>query len=196
MEKGVKKLGDILVDAELITEDQLKEALLIQKQNYKPLGEVLMDLNYVTETQLYKALEYLFQVPYINLLETTPEKDALSLINENVAQKHILIPVAATPKTITVVMKDPLNYEAIDDVALLTGREVKIAISPQKDITNAIDRYYSNEGAKKAVEDLSKEFAMMDLSGLAEMVDSQVANAPVVRLVSSIILQAVKSNAQ
>ena len=195
MEKGVKKLGDILVDAELITEDQLKEALLLQKQNYKPLGEVLMDLGYVTETQLYKALEYLFQVPYINLLETTPEKDALSLINENVAQKHILIPVAATPKTITVVMKDPLNYEAIDDVALLTGREVKIAISPQKDITNAIDRYYSNEGAKKAVEDLSKEFAMMDLSGLAEMVDSQVANAPVVRLVNSIILQAVKSNA-
>jgi GSPII_E N-terminal domain. len=150
MEKGVKKLGDILVDAELITEDQLKEALQLQKQNYKPLGELLLDLNYVTENQLYKALEYLFQVPYINLLETTPEKDALSLINENVAQKHTLIPVAATPKTITVVMKDPLNYEAIDDVGLLTGREVKIAISPPKDITNAIDRYYSNEGAKKS----------------------------------------------
>ncbi len=195
MEKGVKKLGDILVDAEIITEDQLKEALLLQKQDHRPLGELLMEMNYVTENQLYKALEYLFQVPYINLLETKPDKEALELITESVAQRHVLIPVAATEKTITVVMKDPLNYEAVDDVGLLTGREVKIAISPQKDITNAIDRYYSNEGAKKAVEDLSKEFAMMDLSGLAEMVDSQVANAPVVRLVNSIILQAVKSGA-
>lgn len=195
MEQGIKKLGEVLVDSELINEDQLNEALLLQKQDYKPLGELLVHLEYITEEQLYKALEYFFQVPYIDLLEVTPQKEALALINEAVAQKHILIPVYLTKKDITVVIKDPLNYEAIDDVNLLTGREVKVAIAPPKDIINAIDRFYSNEGAKKAVEDLSKEFAMLDLSGLAELVDSQVANAPVVRLVNSIILQAIKSGA-
>jgi len=180
MEQGGKRLGEILIDAELITKEQLKETLMLQKMDYKPLGEILLGLNYLTEIQLYKALEYFFQVPYVDLLEVTPETEALALVNEAMALKHMLIPIYATKKTITVVMDDPLDYEAIDDISMLSNREVKIAIAPKKDIRNAIDRYYSNEGAKKAVEDLSKEFAMVDLSGLAELVDSEVSNAPVV----------------
>lgn len=195
MEQGGKRLGEILIDAELITKEQLKEALALQKKDNKPLGEILIDLNYVGESQLYKTLEYFFQVPYIDLVEITPEPAALELVSEVMALKHMLIPIYATNKSITVVMKDPLNYEAIDDIKLLTNREVKIAIAPGKDIKNSIDRYYSNEGAKKAVEDLSKEFAMVDLSGLAELVDSEVSNAPVVRLVNSIISHAIKSGA-
>lgn len=195
MEQGGKRLGEILIDAELITKEQLKEALMLQKQEYKPLGEILLSLNYMTEIQLYKALEYFFQVPYVDLIEVTPEAEALALVNESIALKHMLIPIYVTKKTITVVMNDPLNYEAIDDISLISNREVKIAIAPKKDISNAIDRYYSNEGAKKAVEDLSKEFALVDLSGLAELVDSEVSNAPVVRLVNSIISHAIKIGA-
>src|SRR5665648_216506 len=143
MEQGGKRLGEILIDAELITKEQLNEALVIQKKEYKPLGEILIDLNYVGESQLYKTLEYFFQVPYIDLMEITPEPSALELVSEVMALKHIFIPIYATKKSITVVMKDPLDYEAIDDIKLLTNREVKIAIAPMRDIKNSIDRYYS-----------------------------------------------------
>src|SRR5665647_2690273 len=93
MEQGGKRLGEILIDAELITKEQLKEALAIQKKDNKPLGEILIDLNYVGESQLYKTLEYFFQVPYIDLVEITPEPAALELVSEVMALKHMLIPI-------------------------------------------------------------------------------------------------------
>ena len=70
-----------------------------------------------------------------------------------------------------------------------------MAISPRKDINNAIDRYYGSEIAEKAFEDLQKEYGKLNMAGLSEMTESEVANAPVVRLINSLLQHAIKSNA-
>lgn len=190
-----KKLGEVLVEAELITNDQLEAALEVQKQKKLPLGELLISLGYLTETQLYKSLEYLLRIPYVELVGTNVDPDAILMLSEQSALKHMVIPIRKSGNELTVVMRDPLNYQAIDELRALTGMEIKECIAPESEIKNAIDRYYGNEGAQKAVEELSKEYSLSELSGLAELSDDEVSNAPVVRLVNSMITHAVKSRA-
>lgn len=189
------KLGEILIESELITPEQLDEALEMQKKVHSPLGELLIKQGYISQAQLYKTLEYMLRVPYIDIAATTVDPKATAVINESFALKHMLIPIKKEGNTLTVVMRDPLNYHAVDELRALSGMDVKEAIASEAEIRSAIDRYYSSEGAQKAVEELKKEYNFTELSGLAQISDSEVSNAPVVRLVNSIITQAIKSGA-
>lgn len=190
-----KKLGEILLESEVITAEQLEEGLELSKKRGMILGEALMELGYLDEKTLFKSLEYLYHIPYIDLNETMIEKDAVSLISETLAKKHELIPIKKEKKILTVAMADPLNFYAIDDVKNATGLEPKVVLSPKKDILNAIDRYYGSEIAEKAFEDLKREYSSINLASLSEISASEVANAPVVRLVNSVLQHAAKSNA-
>lgn len=193
--KTRKRLGEVLIEAELITNEQLEATLELQKQKKLPLGELLISLGFLTETQLYKSLEYLLRIPYVELVATTVDPEAVLMLNEQSALKHMTIPIRKNGNELTVVMRDPLNYNSIDELRAMTGMEIKECIAPESDIRNAIDRYYGNEGAQKAVEELSKEYSLSELSGLAELSGDEVSNAPVVRLVNSMITHAVKSRA-
>lgn len=190
-----KNLGEVLIEAEMISKVQLEEALEIQKKNNTSLGKILVGLGYITEIQLNKTLEYILRVPYIDLSNTFIDQKAVMTISENLALKHTLIPFKLEDKILTVAMSDPLNYIALDELRAVTGLVIKECISSTGDIINAIDKYYSNEGAQKAVEELKKEYNFGELNGLAEISNNEVSNAPVVRLVNSIIIQAVKAHA-
>lgn len=190
-----KRLGDILIEAGAITEEQLEEALAVSKENNTVLGATLVDMGYIDEKTLYKGLEYLFRAPYVDLSTVIVDKVATMSISESLAKKHNLIPIKKEGKVLTVVMSDPLNFYAIDDVKNATGLDISVAISPRKDINNAIDRYYGSEIAEKAFEDLQKEYGKLNMVGLSEMTESEVANAPVVRLINSLLQHAIKSNA-
>jgi type IV pilus assembly protein PilB len=159
------------------------------------LGATLVDMGYIDEKTLYKGLEYLFRAPYVDLSTVIVDKVATMSISESLAKKHNLIPIKKEGKVLTVVMSDPLNFYAIDDVKNATGLDISVAISPRKDINNAIDRYYGSEIAEKAFEDLQKEYGKLNMAGLSEMTESEVANAPVVRLINSLLQHAIKSNA-
>ncbi len=190
-----RKLGEILIDSGVINSKQLNEALELSSQNKILLGEALMELGYVDEKTLFKGLEYLYHVPYIDLNETLIDKDAVSMISEALAKKHELIPIKKDKKVLTIAMTDPLNFYAIDDVKNASGLEPTVVLGSKKDILNAIDRYYGSEIAEKAFEDLKREYNSFNLASLSEISASEVANAPVVRLVKSILQHAVKSNA-
>ncbi len=190
-----KRLGEILLEAGSITAKQLEEALRVSKERGTVLGNTLLDLGYVEEKTLFKGLEYLFHIPYIDITEIAIDKEASSLITEALAKKHCLIPVKKEKNVLTVIMADPLNFYAIDDVKNASGMEVTVAISPKKDILNAIDRYYGGEIAEKAFDELKKEYSNMNLASLSEISASEIANAPVVRLINSILQHAIKSNA-
>jgi type IV pilus assembly protein PilB len=190
-----KRLGEILIEAGSITEEQLQQALEASKQKGTVLGDTLVELGFLDEKTLYKALEFHFHVPYVDLTETAIAKDALSLIPEVLAKKHSMIPIKKDKKTLTVAIPDPLNFYAVDDVKNSSGMEVSLVISPKKDIINAIDRYYGSEMAEKAFEELKKEYNSINLASLTEISASEVANAPVVRLINSILKHAVKSGA-
>lgn len=191
----IQKLGDVLVEAELITAEQLKEALELEKQKNLPLGKVLTGLGYITEAQLFKTLEYVLRVPYVDLTNTVIDQNAVMTITENLALKHMAIPIKLENNVLTVALSDPLNYIALDEFRTVTGLSIKECMSSETDIKNAIDKFFSNEGAKKAVEELKKEYNFSELTGLAEQSSSEVSNAPVVRLVNSIIMQAIKAHA-
>ena len=136
-----KRLGEILVDAGLITQEQCDEALILAKETNKVLGETLLNMGYIDERGLYKGLEYLFHVPYVDLSTISIDKEASMSISEALAKKHSVIPIKREGNVLTVAMADPLNFYAYDDVRNVTGLEVSISISPQKDINSAIDRY-------------------------------------------------------
>ena len=159
--KGAKMIGEILIESELITREQLDTVLEIQKQENRRVGELVIEMGYVTEEQLIKALEYMFHIPYVDLNALTIERGVLSLISESIAQKYWIIPIAKEQNVLTVAMFDPLDFFAIDDVSMVTGLEVKTCISTKSEIIRAIDRYYGNESAERAVEDLRKEYSLL-----------------------------------
>lgn len=184
-----------MIEAELITPEQLDEALIVQKQNKQPLGEIFVSLGYITEPQLYKTLEYMLHVPYVDITQTVVDQDAVLLISESLALKHTVIPIKREDNALTVVMADPLDFIAIEEMRMQTKLEIKECIGSKKDILSAIDRYYSSEDAQKAIEELKKEYEMTDIEELSEISNTEISHAPVVRLVNSIILHAVKSRA-
>ncbi len=190
-----KKLGEVLVESGVITTSQLDEALDLSKAQDIVLGDALLELGFIDEKTLYKGLEYLFHVPYVDLGETVIDKEAVALVSEALAKKHELIPIKIEKNRLTIAMADPLNFYAIDDVKNASGMDPLVVITPKKDILNAIDRYYGSKIAEKAFEDLKKEYNSINLASLSEISASEVANAPVVRLINSILQHAVKSNA-
>ena len=191
-----KKLGEILIDIGAINEAQLEEALKASKENENRLGETLLDLGFLDEETLGKGLEYIYHLPYIDLTALEVNKEASGMITEALAKKHSLLPIKKAGKVLSIVMFDPLNFYAIDDVKNTSGMQVRVAgIASQKSIATAIDRYYGGEIAEKAFEDLRREYSDLNLADLSDISDSEVANAPVVRLINSILQRAIKSNA-
>ncbi len=191
-----KKLGEILIDIGAINEEQLEEALKTSKMTGDLLGETLLELGFLDEKTLFKGLEYIYHIPYVDLPATAIDKATISTVTEAMAKKHVLIPISRDEKVLSIVMDDPLNFYAIDDVKNSSGLEVNVVgISTKKSIMAAIDRYFGGELAEKAFEDLRKEYSSFNLEELSDISKSEVANAPVVRLINSILQRAVKSNA-
>ncbi|WZL75033.1 type II secretion system ATPase GspE [Clostridiaceae bacterium 35-E11] len=190
-----KKLGNLLMDAGLITKEQLHHALKLQKNSGKKLGEILIEEGIIQEKQIIEVLEFQFGIPHMDLEKHFIDPEIPRLISENLARRNMLIPVKKERDRLVVAMVDPLNIFAIDDVKIATGLEVEPAIATKQDIFYAIDQYYHKQSAEKAIEDFKKQYNVEDMEALNEEVLNDINNAPVVRLVNSIIKQAVKSKA-
>ncbi|AIS52347.1 type II secretion system protein E [Thermoanaerobacter kivui] len=190
-----KKLGELLVEVGLITEEQLKHAMEIQSKTGEKLGKVLIKQGYVTEEQILEALEFQLGIPHVDLQKYYIDPDVAKLIPEAVAKRYIIIPIKKDEDGILVAMADPLNIFAIDDVKIITKQNVKPLIASESSILKAIDRIYGREQAEKAVQDFKKEFQSETASELPNEILEEVQNAPAVRLVNSIIEQAIKSRA-
>ncbi|WP_202710851.1 type II secretion system ATPase GspE [Sporosalibacterium faouarense] len=189
------RLGDLLVSVGKISEEQLMEALKEQKSTGKKIGELLVEKGYVTELDIIQVLEFQLGIPHINLDKYYIDPEIPRLINENLARRSVLIPIKKIEDTLTVAMADPLNIFAIDDVKISTGLQVEPVISTKENIVNAIDQYYGKQSAEKAIEDFKKQYDMDNIEDLDDDILNEINNAPVVRLVNSIIKQAIKSKA-
>lgn len=192
----MKKLGDILIESGLLTPEKLEEALgEQQKRKGKKLGDILVDKGILTDIQIMKALEYQSRIPYVELSDIQIDAEAPGLVSEEMAKKHVLIPIAIENNQIVLVMNDPLDFIAIDEIRYMTGKEVSPRISTRKQIMDAIDANYGKEKAQKAVQQLEKEFDVEEIVRITEQITDEVANAPVVKLVNSIIEHAIRINA-
>jgi type IV pilus assembly protein PilB len=193
--RSKRGLGEILLESGIITSSQLEEALIKQKTSGKRLGEILIAEGIINEKQLIEALEYQLKIPYFDFTTESIQPEIPRLISESLARRHMLIPISREGKQLTVAMVDPLNLYAIDDVNIATGLQVKPALALRSHIESAIDRYYGKESAEKAVEDFTREIGIEQINEIEENILSEINNAPVVRLVDSIIQHAVRARA-
>ena len=193
-----QRLGDILVQSKRITEEQLQSVLKRQRVSGKRLGEQLLEDNILTEDSIIDVLEIQLGISRVNLDGIVVNMEAVKSISENLALRYNLIPFDIESNKLQVAMSDPLNVFAIDDVTLSSGYKVEPLIATQSSIKKAIDRYYSKDYAQKAANDLVESQVQNETKALSgEEVDSleNVKNAPVVRLIDSVINNAVKARA-
>lgn len=186
-----KKLGDLLIDAGIINEEQLNKALEIQSKSGERLGTILIENNYVTESQIMEVLEFQLGIPFIDLNVVTIPNEVQRLIPYQLIRRHNVVPIKLELNLLYVAMEDPLNFIAIEDLRMATNYEIVPVISFKDAINNTINRIYGNETADKAIKEFQKEKEFTSTSAsLQEMQSLEVDSAPIVRLVNSMIEQA------
>lgn len=195
MDIGIKKkLGDLLLASGKITQIQLDAVLKKQRITRKRLGEILMEDSIVTEEDIIDTLEIQLGIQRIYFDMYNVDHNAVKSIPESLANKYILIPIGFKGNRIQVVMSDPLNLFAQDDVKIASGYEVEPLIATKDEIKNAIEKNYSKQFVQKAAEELSKETTSQDEAEETEN-SKDVMNAPAVRMIDKIIRNAVKARA-
>ncbi len=142
----VAKLGQILITSNIISEEQLKQALNLQKKEGGRLGTNLAKLGYITEDKLVSFLSKQFGVPAINLSEYAVDPAVVKLIPLEMARKYLIMPIARVGATLTIAMADPSNVFAIDDVKFMTGYNVEVVVAAESAILSAIGNNYSRGG--------------------------------------------------
>ncbi len=195
-----KRLGEILVDAGMITPDLIDDALAEQKKrnNGQKFGDILMDMGLITDGQIVTALCSQLGYAEVNLATFQIEEDILKLVEEPVLRKHNLLPFGFSPKNanlLMVAMSDPLDIRAVDDVTLVSGYQLEIHVTTKDDISNAIERYYGNAAANRMAEQFTKELedAAKNRAAAEEGgAEDALSDAPIVKLVNQIIETAVR----
>jgi len=202
------RLGELLVRENLISLQQLQKAQEAQKVEGGKLGYQLTKLGYIEESQLTEFLSRQYGVPAINLAEFEIDADVIKLIPKEVAEKHQVVPVNRAGGSLIVAMSDPSNIFAIDDIKFLTGYNIEVVVSAEASIQAAIDKYYRNVGATSdpfasmgSIDDIMDGFEedvdVAEREQESNVVDLEKAaeDAPVVKLVNLILVDAIKKGA-
>ena len=191
-----KRFGDVLRDYDLISQEQLDNALRIQKNSDKKLGEILVSINALTPTQVAEALAVQLGLQFVSLDRYQAQPEAVKLIPRNVAERLNVVPLQIdSENNLVVSMADPLDLPAQDEIKLLTGHEIRVASSGQDDIKKNLHRIYDYS--------LNLEGALTGTNATAEAytplaaTTAQVSpdDAPLIELVNNMIQDAVRENA-
>ncbi|WP_061996528.1 GspE/PulE family protein [Clostridium sp. ATCC 25772] len=183
---GIKKrrLGDLLLDENKITKNQLQVALNNQKTEKKKLGEILVEIGAISEDEIFNILEKQLGIERVYLDSINLEEKIVSIIPENIAKKYNVIAIDADETEIIAATSDPLNIFAIEDIKIITGKEVRLLSSPKSEVERAINKVYSN-----IVEYSSNSKEEVDLF------NSEIMDSPIVKTVNWIIENAINAKA-
>ncbi len=193
-----KYIGELLVEAGLITRGKLEDALSFQRntQSKKQIGDILVDLGFLTETQLHEALEFQMGIPFVDLARTVIPVEMALKVPDIIARRYSLIPIKIVNNKLHVAMSDPFNLHAIEDVENVSKMRILPLFAKEKAIIQAIDELYGNVRAEKAIEDFKKENNLFDAAKEVQNIEEDsVGNAPIVRLINSVLEQAVNDGA-
>lgn len=187
------RLGELLVQAGVINGKQQKRALELQRRTGKRLGEILVQEGMVTQAQLGAVLESQLGIRQIDLRTAAIDNEAVRRIPENLARRHVVVPVQVADGHLLLAMKDPLDRVAIQDVRLITGLPVTPLLAGEQEIFQVIERIF---GQQRVADRAAQELVRTATPSMEEMAASlDVESAPMVRLVNSVIENAVRSRA-
>ena len=151
-----KRIGDMLINENVITQEQLEQALKKSKETHKKIGETLVELGFTNELQIAKALSQQLELPFVNVSAMNIPEDVQALVNETVLRKHVMIPIAFDPKNANIVhvaMADPMDMVALDDFSIITNLQAEPAVATARDILLTLDKYYGDTEAMKAAQE-------------------------------------------
>lgn len=191
------ELGQLLLMKGVITQEQLDNALEIQKKTKKFLGEILVENGYVSRETLLECLTEQKQADFVKLSKVKGIRpEVVQLIPEAIARRYCVLATALSDDVLVVAMKDPADIVAIDTIKRITNKRIKVVRADEKEILDRIDRYYSGAG------DLTETIAALqqDIESTEEEVDvnqlkTAAEDAPIIKFVNSMFIQAVEKRA-
>ncbi|MBO4626948.1 MAG: Flp pilus assembly complex ATPase component TadA, partial [Lachnospiraceae bacterium] len=192
-----KRLGDMLIQERVITQEQLEQALEAKRNSDKRLGEILVELNFTTEDEITKALTRQLGVEMVYPSQMKIPDEVLALIPATILRKYMVVPFMYAPNnqnTLRVAMVDPMDMNALDDLQMVTHLEIEPYISTAHDIMVCIDRHFGNAEALDAAEAYTKERESKMMAGEDESAD-EVSDSPIVVLVRNMIESAARQRA-
>ena len=190
------RIGDVLKEYGYVTEEQIDAALAYQKEHKGVrLGAALTDMGFISEEQLLEALSTLLQARIIDISTIEVDVEAVQKIPRQLAEKYDMLAVKQVEGGLTIVLNDPLNFYAIEDIRQLTGMQLEICLSGLSSLRNAIGYYYSEVEARKAASVANEQFEDLALTDEFNIEEEGDDDTPIINLLSRLIDRAYNTNA-
>ncbi|MBM2828679.1 MAG: type secretion system protein [Actinobacteria bacterium] len=191
------KIGEMLLRGNIITPDQLRNALETQKKTKERIGAVLVKSGFIKEEELLSFLGRQFNVPVVDLSKYEINAEVVRLLPEDLVQKHMALPINRVGAKLIVAVADPSNMSIIDAIGFKTGYAVELVLASEKDITSAINRFFDQSlEFKDIISELDEDLEVVreeDLDTIDQ--ESRVDDAPVVKLANFVLTDAIKRRA-
>ncbi|HEU5360752.1 MAG TPA: ATPase, T2SS/T4P/T4SS family [Candidatus Deferrimicrobiaceae bacterium] len=203
MAAAKKRLGELLVETGLLSEENLTRVLTEQRTRRQKLGDVIVALGFATEDEIAQALSIQLGIPLVDLTTTAVEPQATELIPEKVARKHLIVPISVEMRDLFIAMADPLSFEAFEDVRFASGYTIKPAIATRSDILWAIDQHYNlGSSLSTIVKDIAEDRLVEVVQEVKEADGRDTEDlrkkseaAPIIRMVNLFVAEAVEQGA-
>ena len=191
------RIGDILVEKGYVTPDQMNQALAWQKEHRdKRVGQILMELGFVSESQVLDALASRLHLNIVDVAQLSVDLQAVGKVSREVCEKNLIRPVRLQGHNMEIVTNDPLNYFALEEVRQQTGCHLEISLSEEEPLRKAISYYFAEVSARKAATQANVDFAVAAQDEIEiEDLESGDDEAPIIRLLNSLIERAIKTEA-
>ncbi|MFW5442930.1 MAG: GspE/PulE family protein [Methylococcaceae bacterium] len=190
------RIGDLLVQNRIITHEQLMSALAEQKKSGRKLGRTLIDLNFINETDLLNFLSRQLQIPFIDIAQHTLDENIVSRLPESLARRFRVILLEDNEHDVFLAMADPTDLMGLDELTRILKKRIRQAVVREGDLLQVIDRSYKNTGEiSNLAEQLHEELSDNDFDFESLNTSTEVAEAPVVKLLQSIFEDATRVNA-
>ncbi len=194
-----QRITSTLLEKKLLSKKQLDEALRVQREQGGKLSQILVNLGYVKEQDLVSVLSQNLNTPAISLEKYRIDPSVTELVSKEIARRYEIIPISKIEKNLTIAMVDPLNVFAIDDIASLTGFQIRVVIATAKEILDAIEQYYAAH-TRKAIEEVVRvmekpESITTEVVGAKQLTVSElrrmIEEVPVVKVTNMILAEAI-----
>ena len=197
--RGTKKrIGDMLIEEHLITQEQLERALEIARESGKKIGETLVENGYTTDEAIMRALSNQLGIEIVSLVGVRISDEMIRLANASVLRKNRMVPLEyfqGNMNIIKVAMADPMDMAAIDDFTIITNLQVEPVLALPSEIMVTLDRYFGNDETMEAAQKYADERRAMEAASQDTEYDENVSNSPIVKIVNSMIEQAARQRA-
>ncbi|MGR6836439.1 GspE/PulE family protein [Syntrophomonas erecta] len=188
-----KMMGEFLIEVGLITSQQLQEALREQEHSGKRLGQILVSQGVITEQQLIETLEFMLGIPHVRISKINIDPEVVKLVPAQLLRHHKVLPISRRKDSLTLAMADPFNQQGIDDIRMATGLDIVPLLASEREIDIALRQLLAFR-IDSNMERILGELNQTDKAAALVHSDSSLRvgdDAPIIRVVNSILIQAV-----